>query len=35
VDRHRSYALQWFALAALTVVLYVVLNFRRRAGDAA
>ena len=30
VDRHRSYALQWFALAMLAVVLYVVLNFKRR-----
>jgi surfeit locus 1 family protein len=29
-DRHRSYALQWFSLAALAVVLYVVLNTRRR-----
>jgi len=31
--RHRSYALQWFAFAALTLVLYVALNFRRRAGS--
>jgi surfeit locus 1 family protein len=31
-DRHRSYALQWFALAVLAVVLYVVLNAKRRAG---
>jgi surfeit locus 1 family protein len=30
-DRHRSYALQWFALAVLAVVLYVVLNAKRRA----
>jgi surfeit locus 1 family protein len=29
-DRHRSYAFQWFSLAALAVVLYVVLNTRRR-----
>jgi surfeit locus 1 family protein len=29
VDRHRSYALQWYSLAFLTVVLYVVLNFKR------
>jgi surfeit locus 1 family protein len=29
-DRHRGYALQWFALALLAVVLYVVLNFKRR-----
>lgn len=28
-DRHRAYALQWFALAALAVVLYVVLNLKR------
>jgi surfeit locus 1 family protein len=29
-DRHRSYALQWFSLAILAVVLYVVLNAKRR-----
>ena len=29
-DRHRGYALQWFALALLAIVLYVVLNFKRR-----
>jgi surfeit locus 1 family protein len=29
VDRHRSYALQWYSFAFLTVVLYVVLNFKR------
>jgi len=29
VDRHRGYALQWYSFAFLTVVLYVVLNFRR------
>jgi surfeit locus 1 family protein len=34
-DRHRGYALQWFALAVLAAVLYVVLNFRRRAGGGA
>jgi surfeit locus 1 family protein len=34
-DRHRSYALQWFSLAALALVLYVVLNTRRRAGGGA
>jgi surfeit locus 1 family protein len=28
-DRHRGYALQWFALAALAIVLYVVLNLER------
>jgi len=32
VDRHRSYALQWFSLATLSVVLYVALNFKRHAG---
>src|SRR5262245_37314739 len=31
-DRHRGYALQWFSLAALAIVLYVVLNAKRRAG---
>jgi surfeit locus 1 family protein len=30
-DRHRGYALQWFSLAALAVVLYVVLNVKRPA----
>jgi len=29
VDRHRSYALQWYSFAFLTVVLYVVLSFKR------
>jgi surfeit locus 1 family protein len=29
-DRHRSYALQWFSLAILAVVLYVVLNLKRQ-----
>jgi len=33
-DRHRSYALQWFSLAILAVVLYVVLNAKRRPGSA-
>jgi surfeit locus 1 family protein len=28
-DRHRGYALQWFALAALALLLYVVLNLKR------
>lgn len=32
--RHRSYALQWFALAILTAVLYVVLNLKRPAPGA-
>ncbi len=30
-DRHRGYALQWFALAILAAVLYVVLNLKRPA----
>jgi surfeit locus 1 family protein len=29
VDRHRSYALQWYSFAVLAAILYVVLNFRR------
>jgi surfeit locus 1 family protein len=29
VDRHRSYALQWYSFAFLTVALYVVLSFKR------
>jgi surfeit locus 1 family protein len=29
VDRHRSYALQWYSFAALAAVLYVALGFRR------
>ena len=28
--RHYSYAVQWWAFAVLAVVLFVVLNFRRR-----
>ena len=28
VEKHESYALQWYALAALSVILFVVLNFR-------
>jgi surfeit locus 1 family protein len=32
--RHRSYALQWFSLAALTAILYVVLNLKRPAPGA-
>jgi surfeit locus 1 family protein len=31
--KHRAYALQWFSLAILAVVLYVVLNLKRRAGN--
>lgn len=29
IDRHRGYALQWFSLAALVIVLWVVLNIRK------
>ena len=29
VERHQSYALQWYSFAALAAVLYVILNFRR------
>ena len=29
-DKHRSYALQWYSMAALILVLYVVLNFRKQ-----
>lgn len=29
VERHRSYALQWYSFAALAAILYVILNFRR------
>jgi len=34
VDRHRSYALQWYSLAALAAVLYVFLGFKRIDGAA-
>ena len=30
VQRHRAYAVQWFGLAALLLVLYVVLNLEKR-----
>jgi surfeit locus 1 family protein len=29
IEKHQSYALQWYSLAALAVVLFVVLSFRR------
>ena len=29
LDRHRGYALQWFSLCAVIIVLYVVLNVKR------
>jgi surfeit locus 1 family protein len=31
VERHRGYALQWYALAATILIAYVVLSFRRAA----
>jgi cytochrome oxidase assembly protein ShyY1 len=31
VEKHESYALQWYSLAGLAVVLFVVLSFRRAA----
>lgn len=31
VERHRSYALQWYSFAALVAVLYVALGFKRAA----
>ena len=34
VDKHRSYALQWYSLAALSVALFFVLGFRRDAPPA-
>lgn len=30
IDKHRGYALQWYALAALTAVLLAIFSFRRR-----
>jgi surfeit locus 1 family protein len=35
VDQNRSYMLQWYSFAALTVVLWLSLNWRARAADAA
>jgi surfeit locus 1 family protein len=34
VERHRSYALQWYSFAALAAILYVVLGFRRTSSTA-
>jgi surfeit locus 1 family protein len=34
VDRHRSYALQWYSFAALAAALYVALGFRRTGSSA-
>jgi len=33
VERHRSYALQWYSFAALAAALYVVLGFKRNRAD--
>lgn len=33
IDRHKAYAVQWFALALTLAVLYVVLNLKRRKPD--
>ena len=30
VERHKAYALQWFALSATLLVLYIVLNAKRK-----
>jgi surfeit locus 1 family protein len=35
VERHRSYALQWYSFAALAAVLYVALGFKRTGSAAA
>ena len=29
IEKHEAYALQWYSLAGLAVVLFVVLSFRR------
>jgi cytochrome oxidase assembly protein ShyY1 len=29
IEKHQGYALQWYSLAALAVVLLIVLSFRR------
>ena len=34
IDRHRAYALQWFSMAAAILILYLVLNVRRKAPTA-
>jgi surfeit locus 1 family protein len=33
VDRHMGYALQWFAMAATLLVIYVVVNFKKKPHD--
>jgi surfeit locus 1 family protein len=30
VDKHRAYALQWFVMSAVIIILYVGLNVRRK-----
>ncbi len=30
VEKHQGYAFQWFAFAALTLILYIALNFKRK-----
>ncbi len=35
IDRHRGYALQWYSLAVLVCVLFVVLSLKRRKADEA
>lgn len=32
IDRHRGYALQWFSMCAVIIVIYVALNVRRSSG---
>ena len=34
IERHRAYALQWFSMAEVILILYVVLNVRRKAPPA-
>ncbi|MEO8626725.1 MAG: SURF1 family protein [Betaproteobacteria bacterium] len=34
IDRHRAYALQWFSLSIVTIILYVVLNAKRSKSSA-
>jgi surfeit locus 1 family protein len=33
IDKHESYALQWYSFAALAIVLVIVLSMRRAAGN--
>lgn len=34
IERHRAYALQWFAMAAAILIVYLVLNVRRKTSHA-